>query len=83
MVPSRHGNEGGDKLAKLHGSIPYSALRAFHTPAALCGLLAHGAGLLDAPRPCTPAELVAAFAWDRVPREDRVATLTDNGLAIG
>ncbi len=76
------GDERGDKLAKLHGSIPYSTLRAFHTPAAACGLLAHGAGLLDEPRPCTPAELVSGFTWDRVPRADRVATLTDTGLVI-
>lgn len=72
----------GDKLAKLHGSIPYSKLRAHYDPPALCGVLAHAAGLLDAPRPCAPHELIAAFAWARVPREDRVARLTNAGLVI-
>ena len=72
----------GDKLAKLHGSIPYSALRQHHDAPALCGLLAHAAGLVDEPRPCTPAELVAAFDWAKVPAEDRVARLTPSGLQI-
>jgi glutamyl-Q tRNA(Asp) synthetase len=63
----------GDKLAKLHGSIPLSALRPRYSGPELCGLLAHSAGLLAAPRPCTPAELVADFSWARVPSHDRVA----------
>ncbi len=71
----------GDKLAKLHGSIPYSTVRARYTGAELCGLLAHGAGLVDEPRPCTPRELVASFSWARVPTKDRVA-VWDESLRI-
>jgi len=70
------------KLAKLHGSIPFSQLRARHDGPALCGILAHAAGLLDAPRPCRPDELVATFAWSRVPTTDRVARWTGAGLVI-
>jgi glutamyl/glutaminyl-tRNA synthetase len=75
-------HQRGDKLAKLHGSIPYSTLRAHHDGPALCGLLAHAAGQLAEPRPCTPRELIASFDWARVPREDRVAVLASTGLLI-
>ena len=64
---------GADKLAKLHGSIPLSALRARYAGAELCGLLAAGVGLRAEPAPCTPRELVAGFTWDRVRRADLVA----------
>jgi len=69
----------GDKLAKLHGSIPFTQLRARYSPAELCGVLAHAANLAD--RPTTPRALVATFDWGRVPREDRVVRW-DNGLVI-
>jgi len=61
------------KLAKLHGSLPFTQLRARHAGPELCGLLAHAAGLLARPRPCTPAELVAGFDWARVRTRDLVA----------
>jgi glutamyl-Q tRNA(Asp) synthetase len=73
--------QSGDKLAKLHGSIPFSTVRAHYTGPELCGVLAHAADLIDEPRPCTPAELVAQFTWDRVPTSDRVAHW-DDGLVI-
>jgi glutamyl/glutaminyl-tRNA synthetase len=74
--------QSGDKLAKLHGSIPLSVLRARYTGAELCGVLAHGAGLLDVAHACTPHELVASFSWSRVPERDRVARLVDGALVI-
>jgi glutamyl/glutaminyl-tRNA synthetase len=74
--------DSGGKLAKLHGSIPFGALHARYDGPALCGLLAHAAGLLSAPRPCTPRELVASFEWSRVPTADRVARWTSE-LEIG
>lgn len=73
--------QSGDKLAKLHGSIPYSAIRARYSGPELCGVLAHAAGLLPEPKPCEPAELVANFSWARVPTKDRVARW-DGGLRI-
>jgi glutamyl/glutaminyl-tRNA synthetase len=73
--------EAGGKLAKLHGSLPYGRLRARYTGPELCGILAHGAGILDAPRACTPRELVARFDWANVVRADRVARW-DDGLVI-
>lgn len=71
------------KLAKLHGSLPFSQLRARHAAAELCGLLAYGAGLLDEPAPCTPEGLVAGFDWTRVRSRDRVARWDpDRGLVF-
>lgn len=71
------------KLAKLHGSLPFSQLRARHLAAELCGLLAYGAGLLDEPAPCTPEGLVAGFDWTRVRSRDRVARWDpDRGLVF-
>ena len=74
---------GAGKLAKLHGSIPFTRLRSRHDGPALCGLLAHAAGLVPRAAPCVPAELVAAFDWRRVPTVDRVARWGPDGLVIG
>jgi glutamyl-Q tRNA(Asp) synthetase len=71
----------GEKLAKLHGSIPFGELRTRHTGPELCGLLAHAAGLLDAPVPCHPRDL--AFDWSRVTNRDLVARFDpERGLEI-
>jgi glutamyl/glutaminyl-tRNA synthetase len=74
--------QSGDKLAKLHGSIPFSTVRARYSGPELCGLLAHAAGLIAEPRPCTPAELVGGFSWSRVPANDLVARW-DGSLRFG
>jgi glutamyl/glutaminyl-tRNA synthetase len=63
----------GAKLAKLHGSLPFSQLRARHGAPELCGLLAHAAELLPRSAPCAPSELVSGFDWARVRDRDRVA----------
>ncbi len=70
----------GDKLAKLHRSMPFTQLRARYDGPALCGVLAHAANLAPG-TPTTPRELVATFDWSRVPREDRLARW-DDGLVI-
>jgi glutamyl-Q tRNA(Asp) synthetase len=71
------------KLAKLHGSIPFSQVRRRYDGPALCGVLAHAAGLAPTTAPCTPDALVARFDWQRVPRGDRVARWDDDrGLVI-
>jgi glutamyl-Q tRNA(Asp) synthetase len=74
--------QSGDKLAKLHGSIPYSTVRARYSGPELCGVLAHAANLVDEPRPCAPPDLVEQFSWARVPTTDRVARW-DEWLRIG
>lgn len=72
------------KLAKLHGSIPFSEVRARTSGAQLCGTLAHAIGLIDEPRAVTPAELVDGFTWQRVRSRDLVATWSqERGLQLG
>lgn len=72
----------GDKLAKLHGSIPFSSVRAHHDARSLVGILAYAAGLLSAPAPTDAASLVADFAWSKVSANDRVISLSDRGLVV-
>lgn len=64
---------GAQKLAKLHGSLPLTLLRARHTGPELCGLLAHAAGIADSPAACAAADLIAGFDWARVATADRAA----------
>lgn len=60
----------GERLAKRHNALALAALRDSGVSApAIIGYLAWRAGLLDEPRPCTPESLVAAFAFDRIPRQ--------------
>lgn len=60
----------GTKLAKLHGSVGFDALRPHMDGPTLVGLLAHATGLVDSPKPVLPAELVEGFDWGRVRRDD-------------
>ncbi len=60
----------GDKLAKLHGSVGASELRASYEPAALCATLLAFAGVLENPDPVTPSEVLGTFDWQRVNEED-------------
>jgi len=69
----------GAKLAKLHGSIPWTALRECYTdPRELCSVLAVAANL----GPGSPQELVPSFAWSRVPTADKVALWDGTSLVI-
>ena len=55
--------EDGERLAKRHGAVGLEQLRGQGAdPRAIVGWLAHGAGLLEHPEPCTPADLVGSFA---------------------
>ena len=63
----------GGKLAKLHGSVGFDAVRAHMEGPALVGLLAWAVGLREGDAPVTPDELVDDFDWARVRRDDRAA----------
>ena len=69
LLLETHGN---NKLAKLHGSLPFSELCTRFDGRAFCGTLAHVAGLLDRPIACTPTELLAGFDWAKVRADDQV-----------
>lgn len=74
----------GDKLAKLHGSIPFTALRAHHDGEQLCGILASAAGMLAEPVSIRPRDLIEQFTWSQLTIADRIARLDpDVGLVIG
>ncbi len=61
----------GERLSKRHGAVGLSELRAHGaSPGAITGWLAHSAGLLEAARPCAPAELVDRFDPAALTRED-------------
>jgi glutamyl-Q tRNA(Asp) synthetase len=64
--------ESGGKLAKLHGSVGWRELRAAYSAEALCGLVAHTAGLTEQVSSATPRVLLTAFDWTRVRRDDCV-----------
>ena len=61
----------GRRLSKRDGDISLSALleKGF-SPRDITGRLACCAGLLPAPRPVSPQELLPLFSWDKVPKED-------------
>lgn len=69
----------GDKLAKLHGSIPFSLVKERYRGDELCAVLAEGIGLRAEPA----RSLVSSFTWSDVTTTDQVAVWTDDGLVIG
>ena len=65
---------GGEKLSKRRPELTLAGLRAAGAaPAQVTGYLAFSLGLLDAPRACLPADLIASFDWRRIGRDDFLA----------
>ena len=58
------------KLSKRLGSCDTEHLLARMTPEALIGELAAACGLLERTEAVRPAELIAAFSWDKITREN-------------
>lgn len=58
----------GDKLAKLHGSLPFSELRERYDARGLSSALGRIANIGEG----TPRELLATFDWAKVTRDDVV-----------
>jgi glutamyl-tRNA synthetase len=57
----------GVRLSKRHEGITLRELREGGiAPETLVGRLAHAVGLIEAPAPCTPRELIAGFRWSAV-----------------
>jgi glutamyl-tRNA synthetase len=56
-----------ERLAKRDHSLELATLRAQGVaPERVVGYLAYLMGLLSAPDPCTPRELLAAFSWEKI-----------------
>src|SRR5262249_1422080 len=66
----------GRKLAKLQGWVGFEDMRGHSRGPALCGLLAHAAGLRPTAAPVAPRELCGDFDWARVGADDRALRWT-------
>ena len=63
-------NAQGEKLSKRDAGLTLRSLReAGMHPKELAGYLGWSLGLLDRAEPCTVAELVPRFAWEKIRRE--------------
>lgn len=67
-LPLLTASEG--KLSKRLGSHSTQAMRTEYDPRSLVGRLAYAAGLLPAPEPVWPRQLIPLFHWSKIPRED-------------
>ncbi len=56
----------GRRLSKRDKDLDLGYLRAHTTPEHLIGVLAHSAGLLDAPAAISARELAAHFSFDKI-----------------
>ena len=61
----------GRRLSKRDRDLDFGALRARYTPEEVVGLLAWLAGVLDRWERISPRELLSAFSWKKVQKEDQ------------
>lgn len=70
----------GHRLSKRQQGLSLAALRGRGVkPERIVGFLAHRAGLIPAPDPVAPRDLIAAFALDKLPHEPVVVQDEDFG----
>ena len=68
-------NESGQRLCKRDKSLDLGYLREKHiSPDEIVGFLAFFAGILPAPTPAKPQDLLPLFSWQKVPKEDITAS---------
>ena len=60
----------GRRLSKRDGDVSLEQLQNRYTGPEIVGRLAFLAGLLEKPAPVWPEELLAGFAWEKVPKTD-------------
>lgn len=60
----------GRRLSKREKGLDMAHLRQTRSPQELIGLLAFAAGLIDAPFPVTPQELLPYFRWEKIRQEN-------------
>ncbi len=61
-------NSEGVRLSKRDRSLNMEYLRGHFSSREIIGRLAHMAGLIPEPSPCTARELIGIFDWAKVPR---------------
>ena len=70
-------NENGQRLCKRDLSMDLNALREKHvSPEKIIGNLAFLAGITPEPTPVSPQDLLPLFAWQKVPKEDIIASFS-------
>lgn len=62
----------GRKLSKRDGDLNMDWFREHYTPEELIGMMAHLVRLQPTPAPIKAEELIAEFAWDKIPKDDIV-----------
>ena len=68
-------NESGQRLCKRDKSLDLDYLREKHiSPDEIVGKLAFWAGILPAPTLAKPQDLLPLFSWEKVPKEDIIAS---------
>lgn len=67
-------NTQEQRLSKRDRSMDMGELRSRHTACELMGILASLAGLLPAPEPVSPSQLLPLFSWNKVPQKDIIVT---------
>ena len=60
----------GRRLSKRDKDMDLGYLRSHITAEKLIGVLAHAAGLIEAPQPISARELAGEFSWEKLRRED-------------
>lgn len=60
----------GRRLSKRDGDESLEHLRERYTAPEIVGRLAYACGLLPAPEPCEPRELLPLFSWEKIPKTD-------------
>lgn len=65
-------NSDGRRLSKRDMSLNMEYLRGHHTSHEIIGMLAHLAGLLPEPEPCTAAGLLDIFDWQKIPKTETI-----------
>ncbi|MBQ7531993.1 MAG: tRNA glutamyl-Q(34) synthetase GluQRS [Paludibacteraceae bacterium] len=63
-------NNQGQRLCKRDRSLALGAMRTNRTAEQIIGQLAHALGLVAAPEPMTPEQLLPLFTWDNIPKQD-------------
>ncbi|MDE6206029.1 MAG: hypothetical protein K2F66_07920, partial [Duncaniella sp.] len=61
-------NSEGRRLSKRDQSLNMEYMRGHFSSREIIGMLAHMAGIIPEPSPCTPRELIDIFDWAKVPR---------------
>lgn len=63
-------NGQGQRLCKRDKSLALNAMRTTHTAPQIIGMLAYHAGLIPAPEPLSPEQLLPVFDWTKIPKQD-------------